>query len=123
MPNYTLPPPAVARSSFASQKLLGELLLNGNEIGKTGATKLIQYAAYHPHTPLATTPPPATYHPTHHAPACSRPRYAHWERDRYKNEAEPPPPMKLDLSDNCVDHPAQVPPNPNPNLYSSPSQP
>ena len=70
---------------------------------------------------LATTPPPATYHPTHHAPACSRPRYAHWERDRYKNEAEPPPPMKLDLSDNCVDHPAQVPPNPNPNPYPSPS--
>ena len=48
VPHCTLPLPAVARSSFASQKLLGELLLNGNEIGKTGATKLIQYAAYHP---------------------------------------------------------------------------
>ena len=70
----TLPLPAVARSSFASQKLLGELLLNGNEIGKTGATKLIQYAAYHPHTPasyhpsprLPTTPP--TTHPLALAP-------------------------------------------------------
>jgi hypothetical protein len=38
------PLPALLRSSFASQKLLGELLLNGNEIGRSGATKLIQYA-------------------------------------------------------------------------------
>jgi len=36
------------RLCLARSQLLGELLLNGNEIGKTGATKLIQYAAYHP---------------------------------------------------------------------------
>jgi len=35
-------------------------------------------------------------------------QYAHWERDRYKDEPEPPPPIKLDLSDNCVDAPAQL---------------
>ena len=39
-------------NSFASQKLLGELLLNGNEIGKSGATKLIQYAV----RPMAPIP-------------------------------------------------------------------
>ena len=31
--------------------------------------------------------------------------YAHWERDRYKAEANPPPPLKLDLSDNCIEEP------------------
>ena len=43
-PHAPHPLPALLRSSFASQKLLGELLLNGNEIGRSGATKLIQYA-------------------------------------------------------------------------------
>ena len=59
--------------------------------------------------------------PRTHPSACSRPRYAHWERDRYKNEAEPPAPMKLDLSDNCVDHPAQVTPTPALTLTTGPN--
>ena len=83
----------------------------------------------HPVRCLPPPPPPATCHPSPgylptprtHPSACSRPRYAHWERDRYKNEAEPPAPMKLDLSDNCVDHPAQVTPTPALTLTTGPN--
>eukprot|EP00325_Prymnesiales_sp_UTEX-LB-985_P004080 CAMPEP_0174706558 /NCGR_PEP_ID=MMETSP1094-20130205/9362_1 /TAXON_ID=156173 /ORGANISM="Chrysochromulina brevifilum, Strain UTEX LB 985" /LENGTH=186 /DNA_ID=CAMNT_0015904831 /DNA_START=44 /DNA_END=601 /DNA_ORIENTATION=- len=32
-------------------------------------------------------------------------QYAHWERDRFKAEASPPPSLKLDLSDNCIVEP------------------
>ena len=35
-------------------------------------------------------------------------QYAHWERDRFKAEASPPPPLKLDLSDNCIADPAKL---------------
>jgi uncharacterized membrane protein YgcG len=35
-------------------------------------------------------------------------QYAHWERDRFKNDAKPPPPLSLDLSDNCVVDPAAL---------------
>ena len=32
-------------------------------------------------------------------------QYAHWERDRFKTDARPPPPLHLDLSDNCITEP------------------
>jgi hypothetical protein len=32
-------------------------------------------------------------------------QYAHWERDRFKTDARPPPPLHLDLSDNCIIEP------------------
>ena len=35
-------------------------------------------------------------------------QYAHWERDRFKTDASPPPALKLDLSDNCVKDPGQL---------------
>ena len=35
-------------------------------------------------------------------------QYAHWERDRFKAEATPPPALKLDLSDNCIAEPAAL---------------
>ena len=35
-------------------------------------------------------------------------QYAHWERDRFKTDAKPPPPLKLDLSDNCVEDAAAL---------------
>ena len=31
--------------------------------------------------------------------------YAHWERDRFKNNDPPPSHLKLDLSDNCISDP------------------
>ena len=64
--------------SFSHNNFLGELLLSGNKIGREGATKLIQYA--------------------------------HWERDR-RNSSKPDEPkisMKLDLSDNCIESPAEL---------------
>jgi len=63
-------------SAFAANNFISELLLNGNNIGKTGATKLIQYA--------------------------------HWERDRFKTAENPPPRLKLNLSDNCIDRPSEL---------------
>jgi len=63
-------------SSIATHSFIHQLLLSGNNLGKNGATKLIQYA--------------------------------HWERDRYKNEREPPQFLKLDLSDNCIERPADL---------------
>merc|ERR1719409_1169291 len=35
-------------------------------------------------------------------------QYAHWERDRFKAEPTPPPPLKLDLSDNCIESPSEL---------------
>ena len=35
-------------------------------------------------------------------------QYAHWERDRFKASEKPPPTLKLNLSDNCIDRPADL---------------
>ena len=35
-------------------------------------------------------------------------QYAHWERDRFKTSDKPPPILKLNLSDNCVDRPSEL---------------
>lgn len=35
-------------------------------------------------------------------------QYAHWERDRFKAVEKPPPTLKLNLSDNCIDRPAEL---------------
>jgi hypothetical protein len=98
-------------SSLSANQFISELVLTGNNIGRVGASTALPR---HPCARLLAraSPAPTRPHPPPRrvlmlrAGATKLIQYAHWERDRYKAEANPPAPLKLDLSDNCITEPA-----------------